>query len=65
MTTTTTTEGKTMYDTTFHRDHTVTVWDVYRQRWLRTSCPSDQTLASLPSDERQRVMQWCAIDENA
>lgn len=30
---------KTRYSTTFHRDGTVTVWDVYDQSWDRTARP--------------------------
>lgn len=47
------------YRTTYHRDRTVTIWDVYRQSWRRTSRPSDAVLASLSSDERARVMRHC------
>lgn len=48
------------YATTYHRDRTVTVWDVYKQQWLRTSDPSDRVLASLSTSERDRVMLHCA-----
>lgn len=48
------------YATTFHRDNTVTVWDVYTQQWLRTSRPSDRILASLSHSERCRVMLHCS-----
>lgn len=48
------------YRTTYHRDGTVTVWDVYTQQWLRTSRPSDQILASLPAEERERVRRHVA-----
>lgn len=46
------------YATKFHRDGTVTVWDVYEQTWVRThvSRVSDQVLASLSSDERARIL---------
>jgi len=43
------------YRTTYHRDHTVTVWDVYTQGWVRTSRPSDRILASMSGGERERV----------
>jgi hypothetical protein len=49
------------YATTYHRDRTVTVWDVYSQQWLRTSNPSDRVLASLSTSERDRVMLHCAV----
>lgn len=46
------------YATKFHRHGTVTVWDVFQQRWVRThvSRVSDQVLASLSSDERDRIL---------
>lgn len=53
----------TNYRPTFHRDGTVTVWDVYRQQWRRTSRPSDQVLASLDARTRARVMRHCGISE--
>ena len=43
------------YRTTYHRDGTVTVWDVYQAAWVRTSTPTDQLLATLDADERERV----------
>lgn len=49
----------TRYQTQFHRDGTVTVWDVYSQRWLRTRNPSVQLLASLGSEERERIIKHC------
>jgi len=45
------------YRTTYHRDGTVTVWDCHQQRWRRTGNPSDQLLASLAADERERVIR--------
>ena len=49
--------------TKFHRDGSVTVWDVYCQQWVRTFRPVDYVLASLPSKVRDRVMQHCAMEE--
>lgn len=49
------------YKTKFHRDATVTIWDVYSQQWLRTDRPSDQILASLGEKERNRVIHHCGI----
>jgi hypothetical protein len=43
------------YRTTYHRDGSVTVWNVYTQSWLRTSRPSDRLLSSLMPEERERV----------
>lgn len=59
----TTTTKRDPYRTTYHRDHTVTIWDVYQQRWLRTARPSDAVLASLSPSERERVMRHCEIEE--
>jgi len=43
--------------TTFHRDGTVTYWDVHLQQWQRIDarhiCAS--TLATLPADERAQI----------
>ena len=46
--------------TTYHRDHTVTVWDIYTQSYIRTSTPSAQLLASLSETERRRVQRHVA-----
>lgn len=46
-----------MLETRFHRDGTVTVWNVYTQQWERTGNPSDRVLASLETQERRRVMR--------
>jgi hypothetical protein len=48
-------------ETTYHRDHTVTLWNVYTQSWMRTSRPSDRVLASLTPRERARVLRHCKI----
>jgi hypothetical protein len=50
------------YATTFHRDGSVTIWDCYRQQWHRTANPSDKLLATLGSNERERVMQHTTGD---
>lgn len=55
------TKTKSAYSTTFHRDNTVTIWNVYTQQWQRTSKPSDSVLASLSSEERDRVVKHCKI----
>jgi len=51
---------KTKYHrTTYHRDGTVTVWDVYRQQWWRSDAlkiyQDHQVMASLNSHERARI----------
>ena len=42
---------------TYHRDGTVTVWDVYTQTWRRTGRPSDALLASISEPQRARVIR--------
>ena len=49
------------YSTTFHRDHTVTIWNVYNQQWERTARPSDRVLASLTPEERHKVTRHCRM----
>jgi len=47
------------YRTTYHRDGTITVWDVYSQQWVRLPARElwdDARLMSTLSDtERQRI----------
>lgn len=45
------------YRTTYHRDGSVTVWDVYRQTWrrLRADEVADALLATLSARERARI----------
>lgn len=59
---TTTKTAKGAYATTFHRDGSVTVWNVYTQGWQRrpASSVSDEVLASLPANERTRVVRMGA-----
>lgn len=45
------------YRTTYHRDGTVTCWDLYTQTWQRTARPSDRLLATLAPTERARVLR--------
>lgn len=47
-------------DTTYHRDGTVTIWDCLRQLWMRGNNPSDELLATLGSDEREKVIKHTA-----
>lgn len=48
---------RTPYRTTYHRDGSVTLWDVYRQQWTRChGVPRDEVLSSLSDDERRRVL---------
>lgn len=48
------------YRTTYHRDGSVTLWNVYTQSWERTSRPADEVLASLSSKENERVQRHIA-----
>jgi len=47
------------YQTKYHRDGTVTVWDVYRQQWTRREASDvyadDRVMASLPAYDRLRI----------
>ena len=52
-----TTTQQDPYRTTYHRDGTLTVWDVYRQQWVRTPSPSDQVLASMRPADRDRAIR--------
>ena len=47
---------------TYHRDGTVSYWDVYRQQWQRSSSVSDQVLASMNDAERARVQRHITGD---
>jgi hypothetical protein len=42
---------------TYHRDGTVTLWDMSRQEWVRTNHPSDQLLGSLHPVDSDRI-RW-------
>lgn len=50
---------KDAYRTTFHRDGTVTLWDVYQQGWRRFRAAEvpDAILASLRPAERERIIR--------
>ena len=47
------------YTTRYHRDGTVTVWDVYQQQWTRSAAAAVQAdsrvMASLTDRERERI----------
>lgn len=46
---------------TYHRDHTVTLWDVYQQGWIRTATPPARVVASLDPSVRERVTRHCRL----
>lgn len=58
------TQAKTsnLYTTTYHCDGTVTVWDVYEQRWTRMAAGrvGDRILASLNDSERKRIAKMAS-----
>ena len=43
---------------TYHRDGTVTFWDVSSQVWARTANPTDQQLSGLPHAEVDRILRY-------
>lgn len=47
------------YRTIFHRDHSITLWNVYAQQWQRLPADqiSDEVLASLAPKERDRIIK--------
>jgi hypothetical protein len=58
----TTTTNNDPFRTVYHRDHSVTIWGVYSQQWIRTSRPSNAVLATLSTAERARVLRHCQQD---
>lgn len=50
-------QNKPAYKTTYHRDGSVTLWDIYQQRWtrVRASRISDDVLSTLSPEERKRI----------
>lgn len=44
------------FETRYHANGDVTIWDVYRQQWCRTDSPEDRVLASLSEEERAKVL---------
>ena len=46
----------------YHRDGTVTFWDVYSQTWTRKTAAqiSDETLATMTEAERARIERHAA-----
>jgi hypothetical protein len=43
---------------TYHRDGTVTLWDVFSEEWVRTGSPSDRLLGALPGAEIDRIRRY-------
>jgi hypothetical protein len=42
----------------YHRDGTVTLWDVSNHAWVRTADPNDQLLDGLPRAEIDRIKRY-------
>lgn len=53
-----------MPKTTYHRDGTVTLWDVYQRAYTRSAIPSGRVIASLTPSERDRVYRHLVSDED-
>jgi hypothetical protein len=49
----------------YHRDGTVSLWDVSSQTWVRTDNPSDQLLDGLPRAEIDRVWRYLQNEVSA
>lgn len=49
---------KSNYRSTFHRDNTISFWDVFCQQWRRISLQSfsDREIATMRSGERERII---------
>lgn len=52
------------FRTTYHRDGDVTLWDVFRQQWLRVPAAnvSDEILATLSPKVRDRIERMAQKD---
>jgi len=48
--------------TRYHRDGSITLWDIYQQSWVRVraSRVSDEVLATLAPEERKRIAKIAA-----
>jgi hypothetical protein len=53
------------FATVYHRDQSVTIWDVFAQSWLRLSTVPASILATLPKSERARVIRHTARNFDA
>lgn len=48
-----------MATTTYHADGSVTTWDLIRGQWV-TGTPDADVLATMSTDEREKVIAHCA-----
>lgn len=51
----------TTIETTYHRDHSITLWDVYRQQWTRYYQLPDRIAATLPAAEADRIRRHLGV----
>lgn len=51
--------------TTYHRDGTVTLWNILSQGWFRVGRVDDEVLATLDDRERQRVIRHTEANGDA
>jgi len=47
--------------TTLHRDGSVTLWNIYENRWERHETPPWRLLVTLGDDEKKRVMRHMGV----
>lgn len=53
---------KSNFSPTFHRDNTITLWDVHVQQWVRTSTPTEAQMCSMARDVNPaRVRRHCRM----
>jgi hypothetical protein len=56
------TKSSDLFKSKFHRDGTVTFWNVYQQQWNRTQASriSDENIASMSASDRTRTIRISA-----
>lgn len=52
---------KSNFSPTFHRDNTITIWDVHTQQWVRTSTPTKAQMCSMDYALRERTVRHCRM----
>jgi hypothetical protein len=53
---------KSTFAPTFHRDNTITLWDVDTQQWVRTGSPTAAQMYSMARDvDPARVRRHCRL----
>ena len=53
------TKKTSLFASTFHRDGTITFWDVYQQQWRRQfpAHISDENLAAMSANDRAQTLR--------